>query len=1003
MPASGKPLHIRLFLEGIEAPCISCIVQVGMNAPSSASIQVVPIPEVLDLKPRTMVHVFFHDPQASDSTSVSTSYKLLFAGEMVGRSFVKVQGNRSVVLQCLDFSSYWDTCYSITIDYGPQGNVLWDHSSLVAGSTALFSTLPTFSPSEQLVRWLGSKPQTEGLTTVSGLAGGVIRMLEAVGGISGHTKGVNDFFTVAQLRCRLLEQITAEQNDNTARNILASEVFYDWLKNALQGLGQNVTFRDLLLLLFRYVYYDFVPNPVAKYDPASVGANAKYTPLNAVPQAAAVSSQLAYLVGSLADASSYAPDPGQAAATTILNTLQAQQSTLSALGLSARAVQNYIDLAAAYVQPVVTGSKSAATLLQAISPISGALALLETSTTPVLTKPDPKSSLDRLHTQILRPDCYFAAPPACNVIFPDHYTTMQVDRPMLGEVTRVYTRTGYKVIGASELIGRGVLAPDINDYAKAVLKAPNVEAARILMPHEYYTGIVLRREWMPDTFAAGSSTNAQASTKVDGKRLEWLERAALFHFFKYRLGPRTCNVAGRFNPFLVCGFPSAVVDQPYYVPANLQQTLAGTSLAVALTQNAAIYGAPRHYVGMLMGFTHSIAQDGGSTSASLSHVRQHSGADDEFLELLVTQTTTQQSPVTIGMNLDNVLASGDEALLKLMISLTPPQPQTSGTAQTTGQRTNQAVTVPVQSVADGFVSSLDTQVNVPGFASSNGSGGASGYTKLETIKGLSQSVLVPVPGALLKAGMTDPYYGGNIVGVEIPPDAYVGIPAGQSQPCFSKIILHETVTVPVTQSPPIEEILRPSWFSKAYSNNNIGGSIYEPFFGCGSIIDVVEPQTSTTVAGAPSFAASSTTQQALLQSVSASAGAVKATIEEALNLIAYQYGLAVAGASDVDAFVYGATSRPVANLLQVLGGAVAAADQSTPATIGFHEAAVDPINSAAGNLQGLLVDTTTQLPRINMTGKKAAIPPQYDVRPQRRAAVLAYLQALQAGGRGFVG
>ena len=41
--ARGKPLHLRLFLEGQEVPVISAQVQATLFAPASAAIQVVPL------------------------------------------------------------------------------------------------------------------------------------------------------------------------------------------------------------------------------------------------------------------------------------------------------------------------------------------------------------------------------------------------------------------------------------------------------------------------------------------------------------------------------------------------------------------------------------------------------------------------------------------------------------------------------------------------------------------------------------------------------------------------------------------------------------------------------------------------------------------------------------------------------------------------------------------------------------------------------------------------
>src|SRR5512143_1055115 len=106
-----------------------------MFAPAAASIQIVPLDEALYFKPRTMVHLFFLEepevklaPSATgqdrevittkDSAFADTAYKLFFCGEVIGFSFIKQPMSRAVVLQCLDFSSYWDTVYGTMLDWG---------------------------------------------------------------------------------------------------------------------------------------------------------------------------------------------------------------------------------------------------------------------------------------------------------------------------------------------------------------------------------------------------------------------------------------------------------------------------------------------------------------------------------------------------------------------------------------------------------------------------------------------------------------------------------------------------------------------------------------------------------------------------------------------------------------------------------------------------------------------------------------------------------------------
>src|SRR5690606_10825905 len=154
---------------------------------------------------------------------------------------------------CVDFSSYWDSAHAMALEFGPGGNAFSHFGSIHAGAVGMFDDI-VMQQSQRIVDWLRERPKTPGLQTVSGLAGGIIRMMEAIGGVIPHHKGINDFFTVSELRGRMLNQITAEENDNTAARVMAGKVFDQWLRHGLQNAGQQVTFRDMMLMLMKYVY-----------------------------------------------------------------------------------------------------------------------------------------------------------------------------------------------------------------------------------------------------------------------------------------------------------------------------------------------------------------------------------------------------------------------------------------------------------------------------------------------------------------------------------------------------------------------------------------------------------------------------------------------------------------------------------------------------------------------------------------------------------------------------
>ena len=106
--ATGQRLSLRLFLEGIEVPVIAATVQVNLNSPATAAIQIVPLDDILSFKARTMVHLFFYDytkdlpepPPGSgpenrtDAPIPLSNYCLLFSGEVIGLAMQKTSMGR---------------------------------------------------------------------------------------------------------------------------------------------------------------------------------------------------------------------------------------------------------------------------------------------------------------------------------------------------------------------------------------------------------------------------------------------------------------------------------------------------------------------------------------------------------------------------------------------------------------------------------------------------------------------------------------------------------------------------------------------------------------------------------------------------------------------------------------------------------------------------------------------------------------------------------------------
>lgn len=1084
----GKPLHLRLFLEGEEIPVIAAQVSGGLNAPASATIQVVPLDEAMDLKPRTMVHLFFLDNfdvrvNASNAANRSEedrlnipfldNYKLLFSGETVGFQFVKSPNSRAVVLQCLDHSSYWDTAHATAVEYGPNGNAFTHGGSLRASNTGLFDDIVN-TTSDMLVQWIGQRPLTEGLKNVSGLAGGVIRMLEMMGGVPRHHRGVNDFFTIAELRCRVLSQISAEENDSTAAGLLKVSVFDEWLRNGLQNIGQQISFRDMLKLLFGYIHYEVVPNPAAKFDNAVKGSSKPNIVTEAFfkhPQGKKALADLEGVKTSLLRYTSVRdPNTLRAISTNYQSQLKSVDSNLALLQSAKKSLAGDVRKARADVGKAINvlaanqNPTDGTFVLSVTGCIDGAIATIATSESVVSSQAGSitTGATQRLRSQIIRPDCFFSPPPRCNVIFPEQYTQLSYDRNFLSEATRSLVLGYNTLVGKDALLADRILAPSVGVDTELLAVKSGKEGYRALMKHELHTGIIPRSEWLPNISSFSSSkTTPNKKNDVKDQRVSWGRKIALFHFFKYRFGPRQAGVGGRFNPYVVCGFPALIITRPFIVPgvtqgpaatdASVIENILGQSKTAESTLNA-----PSQLLGMVAAISHSVDQNGGSTSLSLNHVRQHLGIDDEFLGVFLQAKGSVKKRIRVRLTASDVSKSNKESLKSVLLRVTPQVSPTAKSKSTTRRTTTKSVQnsqVSYDAFGKRVLRETLSEYEVLSEGATTTPSMVPSLTELGKIDKIDRQLLVPSPPGKLTVRGQGVF--GKIIGVEVI-DATLTTLSTQaavvsstlstadqqklkqanaqkkvtnkatkavSGQVYTEVVLYEEIEVPTQSSTPIEEIIRPRWFSESYSNAEIGTKIYNPFFGVPSIIDEaifsgLGETVSSNPAPSPSDGASKSAEEDLTKlrdELSKEENAkAKMSIERAVNFIGYQYGLVRSRGSDVEDFIRQYASRPIATLPQMLGDPdldftldaqgkatvvqVTGSDGSvrTP-RIGFHSMAVHPKVVDAGNLAGLLEEPDLHVQRINNTGVAGPIPPEYDVRKEKKDRVRRYIAALSRG------
>lgn len=946
--AHAQKLHLRLFLEGVEVPVISASVQSQKNQSAVCSIQIPANDYALELKPRTLVHLFFYDlyhgappedlveiagagirivnrPVEVDPEIQSlfpperfevddrqaavdlenSNYRLLFGGEIVGVGFEKTPTSRGIVLQCQDWSSYWD----IAFQYQIMGFSLGRGGIRAAFTGAATSVFNDFlEGTADITTKLMSTPPRSYPKLKGTLLGGLVHIIEAIGGMyygRRAVRGVNDFFSLAEMRLHLTQMVGANpypQGDET--RLLRARGFGSLFRRSLAGLGKLVTVRQVLMALQRYIFHEVVPITTPRFIPPPRDPNLpqfERVGLNDDESTRPLARAAEFMhrrAENLRDRQQQATDVDKAqrlsrqngGIATELRRLAvacdraARRARLLGLRSQDPAMQEihrsfsvsgskFTD--ALYTISRVPGQEDRTASLypsdtRGAELFEGHLTFVMREMREVLEKqfmrrvrraasqPDPPP---RLLTQIYRPDVWMVAPPRCNVIFPELYSSFTYNRSFGQEVTRLLLRThsaffgsdiffdGFyiapaRVIGArtGRPIGRGRTG---NERPHDNIDMP-AWVVRDLMDHELFTGII-------PTFERMSDLNLHAlrggSVEIEGVRVGYAQLAANHIFFQYRFKSRQLVCSGKFNPYIAFGFPTLIIDK--YMPIDRltdgeYDDVIARRIAEAVREGEGDVGIPdneqerireannarviealsgiteplpnTHYLGTPESLMHSVSvQSGGTTSMQMGYAR----TTDEKTEFFGDNTGF----VTRARRVRNARIHTDVAAFEA--------PEVG----TKGPRGGRIATV--TNVTDSY-SRRQTRRTTDRTAT--GQTRYVGGTRLPLF----------LPGAL---------YSGRrrratsvLVGVEQPAASYgeevVGLvgTGGTFQSAvaegrdvlvrFEAFRITEEVGVygrEVVDLPP-EEITFPPWYGEQYRSSRIGG-LYSYFFGTGAITD----------------------------------------------------------------------------------------------------------------------------------------------------------------------
>lgn len=250
----------KIFLDGVEVPYLNFAVQVGVDSAGSASIELPPDPLLLQLRPRTVVHIFMLDEfenSGGDKMKDKQAYKLFWEGEVEAIKDTKTPRARAFSIEAEGVLSILSRYKTFMTGIG-----MMSQTPLVTGST-LFYSEPGADPTSLLSMTICgeafSTERDEEANTgkeasfrnskTPNYAERLLRLLVYFASRNAALRlqlaRTNLFGKIAGVPDRLLTHLVPR--------ILASQYF----EQAGQGVAQDSTVLDVASILNRKVYYHF--------------------------------------------------------------------------------------------------------------------------------------------------------------------------------------------------------------------------------------------------------------------------------------------------------------------------------------------------------------------------------------------------------------------------------------------------------------------------------------------------------------------------------------------------------------------------------------------------------------------------------------------------------------------------------------------------------------------------------------------------------------------------
>lgn len=647
-------VHLRLFLQGIECPVTQCTVSTA--AFPTASIVVLPTPQVREILPGTQVVVGYHDPDgaAPVTDAPKSGYSLLFNGYVRQITESHAAAGRSATLECEGDVTLLERFQTYFFDAG--GDLLSRKKNFVGASKFHQSITGAATVGKAIAQAfeLSADVATPGFENTTGIVRGVVALLERAIGVTrgkdfappepdaadklaalttsaatpaaAHAHGhyaQHDYFAIMDAQTHILHQIGGLPQDLSAFAVLRESIAQD----VIAQLGDQVHGLTDLLTLIRMIigraYHGLYSVSTARAVAPTTIINKDLLPAiraDIVPSGALADTAQAVLgqLFSLEDLPRTRmqlaeivepPLDGPRASIVSILAAGAQKWYRSIDGrVSVQVDEELTRVAIANIKLDDTWDGALTRQERAIAE-ADLLAVVQVLAAAQRVDGTAQTSAPRVLTSLIMPDLFFSTPPTCNVLFPNQVSNLAFRYAAMDRPTRLMLFVDQGSLRSEEADVKNVTvltyyAPqsELFSASQAQLKLSVPEELPPLLQHERYTGIV-------PLFHNITKLDAIKAARAQGINADDNQiylRLANFQLMDARYRAGQLSVSGPFNPFACPGFPCAVMDSAPNDPA------------------------PRVYIGLLQAVAHDISSANASTSYTITHARLATDVDEVF-------------------------------------------------------------------------------------------------------------------------------------------------------------------------------------------------------------------------------------------------------------------------------------------------------------------------------------------------------------------------------------